>query len=183
MLFNVLGFNQEKLISIHEEIGIKLNGNDLIVLRNMVDMIESNRLETRTINNRIYTRIKYSLLVENLAVVSDKEDTFKKIVTKLIKCSLLERKVLKSVGNGAYTFFAKTEVLNSLLKKTLQDTKSKKNDEEYKKAVTTDKVADTVIETVEDLEEHLSFNNPKLIALYEDYGHIKTREVVLYTID
>lgn len=70
MLFNVLGFNQEKLISIQEETGIKLNGNDLIVLRNIVDMIESNRLETRTINNRIYTWIKYSILVENLAVVS-----------------------------------------------------------------------------------------------------------------
>lgn len=112
--FNILGFNQEKIMRIQEEKQINLNGNDLIVLRNIVDMIDSKRLETKEIENKKYTWIKYSLLVENLIFVSDKEDTFKKIVGKIIKCGLLERKVLKSVGNGAYTYFRKTDLLKSI---------------------------------------------------------------------
>lgn len=112
--FNILGFNQEKIMAVQVEKQINLNGNDLIVLRNIVDMIDSRRLETREINRRSYTWIKYSLLVENLIFVSEKEDTFKKIITKLIKCGLLEREVLKSVGNGAYTYFRKTDLLKSV---------------------------------------------------------------------
>ena len=112
--FNILGFNQEKIMTVQEEKQINLNGNDLIVLRNIVDMIDSNRLETKEIDNKKYTWIKYSLLVENLIFVSDKEDTFKKIVGKIIKCGLLEREVLKSVGNGAYTYFRKTDLLKSI---------------------------------------------------------------------
>ena len=112
--FNILGFNQEKIMAVQVEKQINLNGNDLIVLRNIVDMIDSNRLETKEIYNKEYTWIKYSLLVENLIFVSDKEDTFKKIITKLIKCGLLEREVLKSVGNGAYTYFRKTDLLKSV---------------------------------------------------------------------
>lgn len=112
--FNILGFNQEKIMAVQEEKQINLNGNDLIVLRNIVDMIDSKRLETKEIGNKKYTWIKYSLLVENLIFVSDKEDTFKKIVGKIIKCGLLEREVLKSVGNGAYTYFRKTDLLKSI---------------------------------------------------------------------
>lgn len=112
--FNILGFNQEKIMEVQEEKQINLNGNDLIVLRNIVDMIDSNRLETKDIDNKKYTWIKYSLLVENLIFVSNKEDTFKKIVGKIIKCGLLEREVLKSVGNGAYTYFRKTDLLKSI---------------------------------------------------------------------
>ena len=112
--FNILGFNQEKIMTVQEEKQINLNGNDLIVLRNIVDMIDSKRLETKEIGNKKYTWIKYSLLVENLIFVSDKEDTFKKIVGKIIKCGLLEREVLKSVGNGAYTYFRKTDLLKSI---------------------------------------------------------------------
>lgn len=112
--FNILGFNQEKIMILQEEKQINLNGNDLIVLRNIVDMIDSKRLETKEIDNKKYTWIKYSLLVENLIFVSDKEDTFKKIVGKIIKCGLLEREVLKSVGNGAYTYFRKTDLLKSI---------------------------------------------------------------------
>ena len=112
--FNILGFNQQKIMVVQEEKQINLNGNDLIVLRNIVDMIDSKRLETKEVDNKKYTWIKYSLLVENLIFVSDKEDTFKKIVGKIIKCGLLERKVLKSVGNGAYTYFRKTDLLKSI---------------------------------------------------------------------
>ena len=60
--FNILGFNQEKIMAVQEEKQINLNGNDLIVLRNIVDMIDSKRLETKEIYKKKYTWIKYSLL-------------------------------------------------------------------------------------------------------------------------
>ena len=103
-------------------------------------MIDSKRLETKEIGNKKYTWIKYSLLVENLIFVSDKEDTFKKIVGKIIKCGLLEREVLKSVGNGAYTYFRKTDLLKSIeyvaeaqkTKETVKRKASKKKDQAEK---------------------------------------------------
>lgn len=143
--FNILGFNQEKIMEVQKEKQINLNVNDLIVLRNIVDMIDSNRLETKEIDNKEYTWIKYSLLVENLIFVSDKEDTFKKIVGKIIKCGLLERKVLKSVGNGAYTYFRKTDLLKKLeyvseasITKVPVKKKSSKNKDQAEKVVVLD---------------------------------------------
>lgn len=114
MIFNVLGFNQEMLMNIMDEKQIKLNSNDLLVLRNIVDMINRNNLEVKSFNGITYTWIKYSLLVKNLPIISDKEDTFKKIVTKLINCGLLERQVIKSVGKGSYTYFRTTKLLTSI---------------------------------------------------------------------
>ncbi|MDM0859543.1 hypothetical protein ACV3SO_13770 [Clostridium perfringens] len=114
MTFNVLGFNQEMLLEIMNTKKIKLNSNDLLVLRNIVDMINRNSLETKLFDNSEYTWIRYSLLVENLPIISDKEDTFKKIVTKLIKCGFLKRKVIRIIGKGAYTYFKLTELLSSI---------------------------------------------------------------------
>lgn len=138
--FNILGFDQIKIMSIQQEKQINLNGNDLIVLRNMVDMIEGNRLESKDIDNKSYTWIKYSLLVENLIFVSDKEDTFKKIVSKLVKCTLLERQVVKSVGNGAYTYFRKTELLESIMYKEESQKAKKAKKNTYKKKDQVEKV-------------------------------------------
>lgn len=138
--FNILGFDQIKIMSIQQEKQINLNGNDLIVLRNIVDMIEGNRLESKNIDNKSYTWIKYSLLVENLIFVSDKEDTFKKIVSKLVKCTLLERQVVKSVGNGAYTYFRKTELLESIMYKEESQKAKKAKKNTYKKKDQVEKV-------------------------------------------
>ena len=50
--FNILDFDQLKIMSVQQEKQINLNGNDLIVLRNIVDMIEGRRLETKDIDNK-----------------------------------------------------------------------------------------------------------------------------------
>lgn len=121
MTFNVLGFDQAMLINLMDEKQIKLNSNDLLVLRNMTDMINGNRLETKSFNGATYTWIKYSLLVENLPIISDKEDTFKKIVTKLISIGLLERHVVKTIGHGSYTYFKTTSLLSTIEYKSKVD--------------------------------------------------------------
>lgn len=112
MIYNICGFNQEKLINITNEKGVKLNCNDLIVLKDMLSLI--NRMDKITVDDKEYSWIRYSLLVENLPFISDKEDTFKKIITKLINCGFIERIVKKNIGHGAKVFFRATDLLISI---------------------------------------------------------------------
>ena len=182
--FNILGFSQEKIMLLQEEKQINLNGNDLIVLRNIVDMIDSKRLETKEIDKKKYTWIKYSLLVENLIFVSDKEDTFKKIVGKIIKCGLLEREVLKSVGNGAYTYFRKTDLLKSIeyvaeAKKTKEPVKkkaSKKKDQAEKVEVLEGQV------TVEEVLQQEERTDTEKVVSATECTIEKAEEVLEYAV-
>ena len=180
--FNILGFDQLKIMSVQQEKQINLNGNDLIVLRNIVDMIEGRRLETKDIDNKSYTWIKYSLLVENLIFVSDKEDTFKKIVSKLVKCTLLERQVVKSVGNGAYTYFRKTELLESIMYKEVSKKKKKVKRKTYKKKEQAEKIE--VLDGQVTVEEVLQQEKTDVEAVVEATGCTvqKAEEVLEYAV-
>lgn len=181
--FNILGFDQLKIMSVQQEKQINLNGNDLIVLRNIVDMIEGRRLETKDIDNKSYTWIKYSLLVENLIFVSDKEDTFKKIVSKLVKCNLLERQVVKSVGNGAYTYFRKTELLESIMYKEGSSEAKKVKRKTYKKKEQAEKIE--VLDGQVTVEEVLQQEKTDVEAVVEATGCTveKAEEVLEYAIN
>ena len=180
--FNILGFDQLKIMSVQQEKQINLNGNDLIVLRNIVDMIEGMRLETKDIDNKSYTWIKYSLLVENLIFVSDKEDTFKKIVSKLVKCTLLERQVVKSVGNGAYTYFRKTELLESIMYKEGSSEAKKVKRKTYKKKEQAEKIE--VLDGQVTVEEVLQQEKTDVEAVVEATGCTvqKAEEVLEYAV-
>lgn len=180
--FNILGFDQLKIMSVQQEKQINLNGNDLIVLRNIVDMIEGRRLETKDIDNKSYTWIKYSLLVENLIFVSDKEDTFKKIVSKLVKCTLLERQVVKSVGNGAYTYFRKTELLESIMYKEVSSEAKKVKRKTYKKKEQAEKIE--VLDGQVTVEEVLQQEKTDVEAVVEATGCTvqKAEEVLEYAV-
>lgn len=118
MKINIMGFEQKAIID------AKLNGNDVIVLRTMVDMIDSERFAIKEINGELYTWINYQLLVEDLPMISDKIDTFKKIVTKLVNNGFLDREVKKAIGAGAYTYFKKTKKLDAItFKPEVKETK------------------------------------------------------------
>lgn len=121
MKTNIMGFEQTAIKD------AKLNGNDVIVLRTMVDMINSERLATREIEGEVFTWINYQLLVEDLPMISDKIDTFKKIVTKLVNNGFLDREVKKAIGAGAYTYFKKTKKLDAItFKPDIEKEKTKK---------------------------------------------------------
>lgn len=118
MKTNIMGFEQTAIMD------AKLNGNDVIVLRTIVDMIDSERFATREIEGEVFTWINYQLLVEDLPMISDKIDTFKKIVTKLVNNGFLDRKVKKAIGAGAYTYFKKTKKLDAIIfKPEIKETK------------------------------------------------------------
>lgn len=118
MKTNIMGFEQTAIMD------AKLNGNDVIVLRTIVDMIDSERFAIREIEGEVFTWINYQLLVEDLPMISDKIDTFKKIVTKLVNNGFLDRKVKKAIGAGAYTYFKKTKKLDAIIfKPEIKETK------------------------------------------------------------
>ena len=120
-----MGFEQTAIMD------AKLNGNDVIVLRTMVDMINSERLATREIEGEVFTWINYQLLVEDLPMISNKIDTFKKIVTKLVNNGFLDREVKKAIGAGAYTYFKKTKKLDDItFKPDIEKEKPKKASKE-----------------------------------------------------
>lgn len=125
MKTNIMGFEQTAIMD------AKLNGNDVIVLRTMVDMINSERLATREIEGEVFTWINYQLLVEDLPMISNKIDTFKKIVTKLVNNGFLDREVKKAIGAGAYTYFKKTKKLDDItFKPDIEKEKPKKASKE-----------------------------------------------------
>lgn len=116
MKINVLGFEQGEIVKINDDMinKVKLNAGDLLVLRQMVDMIESERLETKEIDGEVYTWINYSLLVEDLPMITSSVETIKKIVAKFITLGLLDRKVKKNINGGAFTYFKITARLNAI---------------------------------------------------------------------
>ena len=138
MKINVLGFEQSQIVKINDDMSskIKLNAGDLLVLRTMVDMIESERFNTKEIDEEVYTWINYNLLVEDLPMITSSVETIKKIVAKFITLGLLDRKVKKNINGGAFTYFKITDRLNAIkyvpenveIKKETVD-KSNKSDE------------------------------------------------------
>ena len=123
------------------------------------------------------------MLVENLIFVSDKEDTFKKIVSKLVKCNLLERQVVKSVGNGAYTYFRKTELLESIMYKEGSSEAKKVKRKTYRKKKQAEKIE--VLDGQVTVEEVLQQEKTDVEAVVEATGCTveKAEEVLEYAIN
>ena len=113
MKINVLGFEQEKIMNLP----IRINATDLLVLRTMVDMINSKRLETKEIDGEVYTWINYNLILEDLPMVATSVETIKKIVSKFCSTGLLDRKVKKHINGGAFTYFKITNTLVDMMYK------------------------------------------------------------------
>lgn len=113
MKINVLGFEQEKIMSLP----IRINATDLLVLRTMVDMINSKRLEKKEIDGGVYTWINYNLILEDLPMIATSVETIKKIVSKFCSTGLLDRKVKKHINGGAFTYFKITDALTDMMYK------------------------------------------------------------------
>lgn len=107
MKFNIYGFNQEMLVDKYNE----LNGNDVIVLRTMVDIIPR-MTRTVVVEGKEYKQVSYELLLEDIPFVTQSISTLKKIVQKLINVGLLERHLVNK--GGKFTYFRTTESLKEL---------------------------------------------------------------------
>lgn len=110
MKFNIMGFNQEALVNKYNN----LNGNDLIVLRTMVDILPR---MTRTIEveGKEFKQLTYELLLEDVPFITQSVSTLKKVVQKFVDSNLIERYILNK--GGKFTYFRTTENLEELLYK------------------------------------------------------------------
>lgn len=124
MKFNIMGFNQEALVNKYNN----LNGNDLIVLRTMVDILPR---MTRTIEveGKEFKQLTYELLLEDVPFITQSVSTLKKVVQKFVDSNLIERYVLNK--GGKFTYFRTTENLEELLYKEeverVKEVKKKEN--------------------------------------------------------
>lgn len=107
MKFNIMGFNQKLLVKNYSA----LNGNDLIVLRTLVDILPR---MTRTIEveGKEFKQVTYELLLEDIPFVTQSTSTLKKIVQKFIDAKLIERHIQNK--GGKFTYFKTTEALENL---------------------------------------------------------------------
>lgn len=110
MKFNIMGFNQEILVNKYNN----LNGNDLIVLRTMMDILPR---MTRVIEveGKEFKQLTYELLLEDVPFITQSVSTLKKMVQKFVDNNLIERYVLNK--GGKFTYFRTTENLEELLYK------------------------------------------------------------------
>lgn len=108
MKYNIMGFNQKLLVDKYNN----LNGNDVIVLRALVDILPR-MTRTLEIEKKEYKQVTYNLLLEDIPFVTHSISTLKKIVQKLIDINLIDRYI--SNKGGRFTYFRVTENLKQLL--------------------------------------------------------------------
>ena len=125
MKFNIMGFNQDLLINKYSN----LNGNDVIVLRVLVDILPR-MTRTITVDGKEFKQVTYELLLEDIPFITQSASTLKKIVRKLINAGLIERYVLNK--GGKFTYFRVTKNLEELIfkeeEKAPEKPKKKKKD-------------------------------------------------------
>ena len=127
MKFNIMGFNQEILVNKYSN----LNGNDLIVLRNLVDVLPR-MTRTIEIEGKEFKQVTYELLLEDIPFVTQSVSTLKKIVQKFIDNNLIERYILNK--GGKFTYFRTTEDLENLIyKEEVKEVKPAKKKKSAKK--------------------------------------------------
>lgn len=105
--FNIMGFNQEILTEKYNN----LNGNDLIVLRTIIDTLPR-MTRTLKVDGKEFKQLTYDLILKDIPFVTKSLSTIKKIVQKLIDANLIERYVENR--GGKFTYFKTTNDLEDL---------------------------------------------------------------------
>ncbi|GAB6168266.1 hypothetical protein JCM1393_07260 [Clostridium carnis] len=118
MKFNILGFNQEELIK------MDMDTSDVLILRYLVDFIDSGSMITEKVKEDIFYWIDYSSLIENLPILGLKKDGVYRRLKKMVNKGVLKH-YTKKVG-GTFSFYALGEKFKNLLNKG-KEVKSKRN--------------------------------------------------------
>lgn len=104
---SILGFDQEKAL----KMGLELK--DLIILRAVKDLIESNALIKREIDGQEFYWIKTRVILEAYPMLDIKtSDSVRRRLKKLVDKRFLTYKLVKE--NGTFTFYNKTNLLDKL---------------------------------------------------------------------
>ena len=116
MKHNVIGFSQQKAM----EFGLDVK--DLIILKHIMDFINSGKMVEREIDGEIYYWLKQDRLLEELPILNIGGSTvLRRRLKRLVKLNVLKYYLMKK--GGTYTLYGKGSELNNLLYKKAEDVK------------------------------------------------------------
>lgn len=113
MKYSVLGFSQERVLSLQEEIidpnngkskVIRIDANDLLILRDIADFMNRRNVIKYVIDEKTFFNVKYSTIIEDLPILNLKQQALSDRLNKLCHFGLLEKAVVKN-QSGSYTAF------------------------------------------------------------------------------
>jgi len=109
MKYNILGFNQKKLID------NKLDVNDALILRTIKDMYSSSRMEFVSIDDKRYMWLNLKYFTEQILIVGNKRKIQSRL-TVLHDKGFIEKKLLHEYKGtkGTYLFIRILPVLDNL---------------------------------------------------------------------
>ena len=127
MKYTIMGFNQDRVMSIHKDVQynngktkrLSLDIVDLCILRWFIDFQNSGHMQSyyfKTLNQTLY-QINYQAFVNEYPILGiDNSDTVYRHCNKLVALGLLMHDTLR-IG-GTYAYYGVTETLISLLYKS-----------------------------------------------------------------
>lgn len=115
----ILGFNQKACQE------MKLDIKDVVILKYMLGVMDSEKVVKKVINNKEYCWIKIGAIQEKLYLLEiNSRATLRRRIKKLVDNKILDNILLKK--EGTYSYFSKGENLNKLLEGTLEKNKTDK---------------------------------------------------------
>lgn len=152
MKHNVIGFSQQKAM----EFGLDVK--DLIILKHIMDFINSGKMVEREIDGEIYYWLKQDRLLEELPILNIGGSTvLRRRLKRLVKLNVLKYYLMKK--GGTYTLYGKGSELNNLLYKKAEDVKVGNNI--TKKSVK----GDLKVGPKDNINKNIIVNNIKSVAL------------------
>jgi hypothetical protein len=121
MRYSILGFNQEKILSIikvvkknDKDVEIKLEVTDLLILQDIADFMNRNKVIKHTIDDKIYFSMQYQTILEDLPILTIQKQALADRIDKMSILGLLEKKVIKNQC-GTFTAFRLGEQYENIL--------------------------------------------------------------------
>lgn len=125
MKYSILGFNQEKVVSLQLEKDckvVKLDVNDLLILKDIADFMNRSKIIKYTIDDKVYFSIQYTTILEDLPILNIKKQALSDRLDKMVYLGLLEKKVIKNQAGTFVAFRMGVEYENLLYSCTSSET-------------------------------------------------------------
>lgn len=121
MKFAIFGFSQRKVCGLKKEVlqadkSIKtyiLDVTDLLILQELADFMNRQKVVKYVINNKEYFSITYKSIIEDLPILNIQKQALRDRIDKLCIIGLLEKEIIKDVS-GSWSAFRMTDVYESL---------------------------------------------------------------------
>ncbi|MFX0141037.1 MAG: hypothetical protein ACFFDN_45785 [Candidatus Hodarchaeota archaeon] len=122
MRFTVEGINVNELLKLNQG----FDTHDCLILRHIIDLIQTGKMASIIWENQKYYRIKYQKALESLPTLQIRSrEGFRKRMLKYEKCGLMQHVTLKM--GGTYSYYRFTEKVKALV--TKYDPKEEKKKE------------------------------------------------------